>query len=291
MSEHDISRSESLSRLRAGDGFEADDPSARDGGIGTLGEKTLHAALKNYYEPDSRLHEIRYKGLVADIMKEGEITEIQTGSFFHLRKKLEVFCAENPVTVVYPIARTKYIVTVDPDTGESSSRRKSPKKGSPYEIFAELIHIIPFLREPNLRFRAVMVDLDEYRVAVKGVKGRRRPYFRTERIPTAFGEEFDCGAQCGWRSLIPGEIEASDYFTIRDFSKFSGLTYYRAGAAVKVLCCAGAVERITRPYPEKAVKTGKKASEAEKSAVKTASLSRSRNFYRVIQVSAGACPG
>ena len=36
-------------------------------GIGTLGEKTLHAVIKHYLEPDERCHEIRVGGYIADI--------------------------------------------------------------------------------------------------------------------------------------------------------------------------------------------------------------------------------
>ena len=34
--------------------------------IGTLGERTLHAALKRFFEPDTSFHEIRYKSFVAE---------------------------------------------------------------------------------------------------------------------------------------------------------------------------------------------------------------------------------
>ena len=49
-------------------------------GIGMLGEKSLHSALKYYYEPDETKHEIAFEGFFADIMNEDGITEIQTGS-------------------------------------------------------------------------------------------------------------------------------------------------------------------------------------------------------------------
>ena len=38
-------------------------------GIGTLSEKTVHAILKNYYEPDEDYHEIPVNGYVADIYR------------------------------------------------------------------------------------------------------------------------------------------------------------------------------------------------------------------------------
>ena len=40
-------------------------------GIGTLSEKTVHAILKNYYEPDEDRHEIPIQNYVADIYAEG----------------------------------------------------------------------------------------------------------------------------------------------------------------------------------------------------------------------------
>ena len=35
-------------------------------GIGTLGEKGIHAILKNYYQPDETLHEIHIGPYVVD---------------------------------------------------------------------------------------------------------------------------------------------------------------------------------------------------------------------------------
>ena len=40
------------------------------GGIGTLSEKALHAALKSYYEPDFESREVKVGGFVADIVGE-----------------------------------------------------------------------------------------------------------------------------------------------------------------------------------------------------------------------------
>lgn len=57
-------------------------------GIGTLQEKTMHAVLKRFYEPDHTHQEIRINGYVADIFRDNEIIEIQTGSFNAMRKKI-----------------------------------------------------------------------------------------------------------------------------------------------------------------------------------------------------------
>ncbi|HHX54297.1 MAG TPA: hypothetical protein GX704_05235 [Clostridiales bacterium] len=267
--------------------YDADNPSVRDAGIGTLGEKTLHAALKNYYEPDAAFREIKYQGCVADIMRGDNIIEIQTSNFIKLKPKLSRFCKTKKVTVVYPVARRKMILTIDPSTGAASSTRKSPKTGSPYEIYSELTHIIPFLDEPNLRFRVVMVDVDEYRVPREKWGGKRKAFTRTERIPTAIGEEYEVGYSVGWDALIPDEIKTMEYFTIKDFAKFSSLKYHAANAAVNMLVYAKAAKRIPKPESLKIApkKRGEKLSEAEAAAREAIKKDGSRNFYQLLKIS------
>ena len=66
-------------------------------GIGTLSEKTVHAVLKNYYAPDTDMHEIPIENFVADIFTGTEIIEIQTRSFQVMRRKLDAFLKIYPV--------------------------------------------------------------------------------------------------------------------------------------------------------------------------------------------------
>ena len=72
-------------------------------GIGTLSEKTLHAILKNFYEPDEDKHEIPIDKYVADIFTGQEIIEIQTAQFNRMRDKLDAFLSLYPVTIIYPV--------------------------------------------------------------------------------------------------------------------------------------------------------------------------------------------
>ena len=77
--------------------------------IGTLSEKTIHAILKYYLEPNASCHEIRVGSFFADIKNEQGIFEIQTRQFYKLQGKLAVFLEQYPVTVVYPIVRHNYL--------------------------------------------------------------------------------------------------------------------------------------------------------------------------------------
>lgn len=89
-------------------------------GIGTLAEKTTHAILKNYYEPDEDKQEIPIENYVADIYTENGIIEIQTRQFNKLRGKLNAFLPLYPVTIVYPIPREKWLIWIDEETGDLS---------------------------------------------------------------------------------------------------------------------------------------------------------------------------
>ena len=133
------------------------------GGIGTLGERTLHAALKLYYEPDTDLHEIGVGRYVADIKNADGITEIQTRGFSSLGKKLDAFLPEGQVTVVYPLAAKKWIAMLDPETGTLGEKHRSPKKETPLDALWELSFILPHLGDANLTVRLPMLEVLEFR--------------------------------------------------------------------------------------------------------------------------------
>ena len=78
----------------------------------TLSERTLHRAVKDYLEPDRQYQELPVAGFVADIFRDGQLLEVQTGSVTPLVKKLLRLPKEYPVTIVLPIVREKTLVTL-----------------------------------------------------------------------------------------------------------------------------------------------------------------------------------
>jgi len=211
-------------------------------GIGTLGEKTIHSVLKSYYSPDQINHEIKVGGFVADICTGTEIIEIQTGNFDKLRRKLTAFLAFAPVTIVYPIPKTKWLRWVNPQTGEISPPRKSPKSGTPYLIFPELYKIKNYLVNPNLNLRIVMMDMEEYKILNGWSQDKKKGSSRSDRIPTALVEELEITCIEDYQLLIPSSLE--EEFSAKDFKKASHLLLHHAQTALNVLTFIGAVERI-----------------------------------------------
>lgn len=214
----------------------------RGQGIGTLGEGVLHAALKYYCEPDERRHERRVAGMVADIENEAGIVEIQTRNFQKLWKKLPRLLEAGPVTVVYPIPATKWLIWVDPETGECRPPRKSPKRGRPTDACAELHKIREFLPRPGLQIRLVLVDMEEYRLLSGWGGGGKRGSTRQERLPLALREEIWLGGDHGWDALLPGALP--EEFTSRDYAEAARLSPTMARRGLAILREVGAARQV-----------------------------------------------
>lgn len=211
-------------------------------GIGTLGEKTVHAVLKNYLVPDESFHEIRIGNFYADILYEKGIIEIQTRNFDKLRKKLNTFLELYPVTIVYPIPHTKWLRWVNEETGEVSPPRKSPKSGTPYMIFPELYKIKNYLLHPNLRIHIILMDLEEYRLLDGWDKNRKKGSTRNDGIPTQLVNEVIIDNPKEYYKLIPESLPET--FTSKDYQKASKLRSSQATTALNILYYVGAVKRI-----------------------------------------------
>ncbi len=211
-------------------------------GIGTLSEKTVHAVLKNYYAPDTDMHEIPIENFVADIYTGSEIIEIQTRAFNNMRRKLTAFLPEYPVTIVYPIPHIKWLSWIDEETGEASPKRKSPKKGNPYQAFIELYKIRPFLKNQNLKFRFDLIDMEEYRLLNGWSKDKKKGSDRYDRIPLAFVEEVCIDRREDYMQFIPYDIP--EEFTAKDFAKHAKIPVRLAQTVLLILFDLEIVERI-----------------------------------------------
>lgn len=214
--------------------------------IGTLREKRLHAALKTYLCADETCHERpvadllcggadddqKARRMVADILCDGHILEIQTGGFFPLRDKVAWYLAHTPchVTVVHPIAAVRYLSWINPADGTILSRRRSPKRGRVRDVARELYWLSDFIGDPRLSVRILLVELEEYRMADGWSHDGKRGSNRYERFPTAllgdvtFTTAADYAAYFLPTTLtIPDEDGAPVPFTTADYARATGI--------------------------------------------------------------------
>lgn len=211
-------------------------------GIGTLSEKTVHAILKNYYQPDEDKQEIPIENYVADIYADDEIIEIQTRQFNKMRDKLTVFLPLYPVTIVYPIPREKWLIWIDEESGELSKKRKSPAKGNPYIAFIELYKIKMFLKNPNLRLKLVLLDMEEYRLLNGWSRDKKKGSSRYDRIPTELVEEIEISCLQDYMQFIPYDLP--DDFTTKEFAQSVHIPTHLAQTVLNILFYVGMVKRV-----------------------------------------------
>ena len=164
-------------------------------GIGTLQEKTIHSVLKYYYAPNPVYHEQKIASYVADICVDGEIFEIQTKNFNTMRGKLNTFLPDYDVTIIYPIAATKWIQWIDMDTGELSPKRKSPNQGTVYQIIPELYRIRMFLNHPNLHFILSFLEVEEHKYLNGWSRDKKHGATRADGFPVDIQKEISISSR------------------------------------------------------------------------------------------------
>lgn len=212
-------------------------------GIGTLGEKTLHAVIKNYIEPDEDFHEVPLEGYVADIYRDGHVYEVQTANFNTMRDKLRAFLPLYRVTIVYPVPATKWLRWIDVETGEISERRKSPKRGTPQAVFRELYRIKSFLKDPNLSIRILLIDVEETRLLDGWSYDKKKGSHRNDRVPSDLVEDLLLSRVEDYRMMVPPDLER---FDSKQYARATKLTVNRARTALNVLYDLGIVERVDK---------------------------------------------
>jgi len=216
---------------------------ATEPGIGVYAESSLHASLKLFLAEPGDSFEVKVRGKVADILKaSGEIVEIQTGAFAKLKPKMAAFSPHHPVKVVYPIAKERIIITLDPDTGDELSRRKSPKRGKVEDIFNELVHFPELLAYPGLSLEIVFVTLEEIRVRDGQGSWRRRGVSIHDRRLIGVTERQSLDRPRDILKLLPGPLP--EEFTSADIARVSGKTSRFGGVVAYVLSRAGLSEPI-----------------------------------------------
>lgn len=159
-----------------------------------------------------------------------------------LRRKLDTFLEHSPVTVVYPIASVKYLVWVDPVTGETTARRKSPRRGTPLDAFAELYKIKPYLRNPRLSICLLLMEIEEYRLKNGWSEDGKKGATRCERLPVALEETYLLRTRADYAALLPADLPI--LFTSAELCSLTPQSRTLCQTALHVMHSIGAVKRV-----------------------------------------------
>lgn len=186
-------------------------------GINTYNEKALHAALKLWYaSPDDRM-EVPLDGYIIDLIHEGTLIEIQTGSFSAIRRKLYDLSDRYPVRLVFPIALEKWIVNLPETDADSLHRRKSPKRGRVEELFRELVYMPSILAKENFTIEVLLIHEEEVRRFQAKRRWRRKGWVTAERRLLKVVERCVFASLRDLGALVPDMLV--EPFTTRELAK------------------------------------------------------------------------
>jgi hypothetical protein len=167
--------------------------------------------------------------------------EVQTGSFGPLKKKIPRLLLQGPVRIVHPIILRKTIETWD-NRGALLRRRRSPRKGTAWDLFNALIHApeLPLLR--GLSVELALVDVVETRVLDGKGSWRRRGASIADRSITDYHGTLAFNAPRDYRYFLP--VKPGEPFTSKILGEKAGIPPDMARKALYVLTRIGLAERL-----------------------------------------------
>ena len=210
-------------------------------GVGTLREKPLHADLKRWLARDGDLIEEPVAGYVIDLVRDDTLIEIQTRGFSAIKRKLTGLLDEHQVMLVHPIAAVKWIVKLD-KRGRTISRRRSPKRGSALDLFAELVSFPELVAHPGLTIEVLLTHEEEVR-RFDGKKGwRRKGWVVEERRLLGVVDRLEIDSPGSLDGLLPPETP--ERFTTADLASVLGRPRRLAQQMTYCLRRLGRIERV-----------------------------------------------
>jgi hypothetical protein len=208
--------------------------------INTWNESLLHEELKDIYCGETGRKEVLVQGSICDVvLQDNTIVEIQTANLGQLKGKLEKLLSAYKVILVYPVAVTTRIETWTPDRTLKSSR-KSPKKGTVFQVFRELTGIHGLIGHPHLTLSVVLIDILDIRIADGTGSWRRKGVRREDRKLLNIHETLTYATQKDFLSTIPASVPP--VFTVRDLQ--AGGAGIHAGRMAWVLRKIGMIELV-----------------------------------------------
>jgi len=218
-------------------------------GIGTLREKSLHAALKAWYAgPEDRL-EVPVDGYMIDIVRGELLIEIQTRNFFAMKDKLAALTSSHPVRLVHPIAAERWICCLEESGAEARPRRKSPRRGRVEHLFTELVRFPRLVAHPNFSLEVLLIQEEETRLQDGRGSWRRKGWSIGDRRLLAVLERVELNGPEDYRRFLPEALPRP--FTSRDLARARGIQLYLASKMLYCLREIGLVEisgRTGRSY-------------------------------------------
>lgn len=208
--------------------------------IGTLGERSLHAALKRHLAKPGDDVEYPLDGYVIDIRRGDKLIEVQTTGFSSVRRKYRDLVTRHRVHVIHPIAIEKHIIWLDED-GAIERKSKSTAKRSAANVFDALTGCPDIICSPNFTLEVILVREEEVRQRVAPRRPRRwnRDWKPVDHRLMEVVERRAFRAPGDLLSLLPDGLP--DQFTNADLVKLGKISRHLAQRVTYCLRNCGAI--------------------------------------------------
>ncbi len=149
-------------------------------------------------------------GFVIDIQRGDQLIEIQTGAFAAMGNKLDRLLGDHRLLLVYPIAVETRLVRPD------RRPRRSPKRGSVYQLFDELVSIPTLIDHPNLTLEVALVKIDRVQQPDPRARRGRGGYRTVDKVLTELVDTIRFETATDLARLVPHGLP--DVFTTADLA-------------------------------------------------------------------------
>ena len=222
--------------------------------IGSLNEGALHKSLKELNTEDGDEIECHVDGYIVDIKKADRIVEIQTSNLHRVVPKFCKLMRNHSLQLVYPIA-ARTTITKSLEDG-SVQRRKSPKRGTIYQIFSALVSAPTMISNPNFSIEVPLIHEEQVRVFDSNRGWRKRHWVIVERrLIESFNSYWFANPRDLW-VLFAEQLPTQ--FTTKDVAYSVQITRRLAQQALYCLRSCGVITTIGKKgneiiYQEKCV--------------------------------------
>jgi len=137
-------------------------------------ETSLHRQLKEHYAAADGLVEQRVGRYRIDVVRDGQLIEIQLAPLSSIRDKIAALLKKHDVLVVKPVIVTKHLIKRRRAGGRILHRRRSPKKRTVLDLFEELVHFTRVYPHRRLTLEVPLLEIEEHRYPGHGRRRWRR---------------------------------------------------------------------------------------------------------------------
>ena len=210
--------------------------------IGIKKESSLHRSLKYRYSGIDGETEAMAGSYICDACtSDGELIEVQTGSFGPLKEKAKELCKKHKLRIIYPIIIRKAIELYDTQ-GRLLRKRNSPRKGSTWDLFNALIYApeLPLLK--NLIIELAVIDIIEKRINDGKGSWRRKGVSIANREIGAWHHSVILKSLKDYCVFVP--FKKNQPFTVRELGENAGINTTLARKALYVFSKIGLAEQV-----------------------------------------------